>query len=165
MQFNSSDVQIRRARSEDAQEIGAVFDAAVQAGWQYLGEQVEKPMFAPHDWDQLVADHAPPNALFVATDHTGHILGFTAVHPENGEMFLLFVHPAFAGHGVGRALLSVAHNALRASGCQQAFLFVHEQNQRARAVYEAVGYHSEGSTRESNFRGTIIREVRLVKAL
>jgi len=113
MQFESLDVEVRRARRDDAQAIGAVFDAAVRAGWSYLGELGEKPMFAPHDWDQLIADHAPPNVLLVATDRTGRVLGYTAAHPEDGEMFLLFVHPAYAGRGVGRMLLSAAHDALR----------------------------------------------------
>lgn len=165
MQFKSLDVEVRRARRDDAQAIGAVFDAAVRAGWTYLGERVEKPIFAPHDWDQLVADHAPPNVLLIAQDRTGRILGYTAVHPEDGEMFLLFVHPDAAGRGVGRTLLNAAHDALRLAGCKQAFLFVHEQNQRALAVYAAAGYRPDGSIRESDFRGTAIREVRLVKEL
>jgi ribosomal protein S18 acetylase RimI-like enzyme len=165
MQFEPLNVEVRRAYGRDAQAIGAVFDAAVRAGWTYLGELGEKPMFAPHDWDQLVADHAPPNVLLIAQDRTGRVLGYTAAHPEDGEMFLLFVHPASAGHGVGRMLLSAAHDALRVAGCKQAYLFVHEQNQRALAVYKAAGYRPDGSMRESAFRGIAIREVRLVKEL
>jgi hypothetical protein len=63
--------EVRRANADDAQAIGAVFDAAVRAGWTYLGELGEKPMFAPEDWHRLVADHAPPNVLLVATDPAG----------------------------------------------------------------------------------------------
>jgi hypothetical protein len=68
-------VQVRRATAEDAQAIGAVFDAAVRAGWTYLGELAQQPMFAPEDWDRLVADHAPPNVLLAATDQAGRVLG------------------------------------------------------------------------------------------
>ena len=32
----SSEVEVRRATADDAQAIGAVFDAAVRAGWTYL---------------------------------------------------------------------------------------------------------------------------------
>jgi hypothetical protein len=54
-----SDLVVRPATADDAQAIGAVFDAAVRAGWTYLGEEaVATPMFAPTDWDRLVADHA-----------------------------------------------------------------------------------------------------------
>jgi ribosomal protein S18 acetylase RimI-like enzyme len=158
-------VEVRRAAAADAQAIGAVFDAAVRAGWTYLGELVEKPMFAPHDWDQLVADHAPPNVLLVATDRSGRIVGYTAAHPEDGEMFLLFVDPAVGGRGVGRTLLAAAHDALRAAGCPQAFLFTHEQNERAVAVYASAGYRRDGLVRVSEFGGTMIKELRLVKEL
>jgi ribosomal protein S18 acetylase RimI-like enzyme len=163
--MQASDLEIRRATAEDAAAIGAVFDAAVSAGWSYLGALAQEPMFTPGDWDRLVADHASPNVLLVCTDPAGQVLGFTAVHPEDGEMFLLFVDPAHGGRGIGRALLSAAHDALRAAGCAEAFLFVHEQNERALAVYASAGYNHDGSARESDFRGTAIRELRLVKQL
>ena len=80
-------------------------------------------------------------------------------------MYLLFVHPDYGGRGVGRALLSAVHDSLRAAGCNQAFLFTHEQNARALAVYASAGYRPDGSTRESDFSGVAIRELRLVKPL
>jgi ribosomal protein S18 acetylase RimI-like enzyme len=160
----SPEVELRRATAEDAQAIGAVFDAAVRAGWTYLGELAQKPMVTPEDWDELVADHAPPNVLLVATV-AGRVVGYTAVHPEDGEMYLLFVDPAHAGRGIGRLLLSAAHDALREAGCQEAYLFVHEQNERALAVYASAGYRPDGSIRESDFRGTAMRELRLVARL
>jgi ribosomal protein S18 acetylase RimI-like enzyme len=158
-------ITLRPAAPGDAAAIGAVFDAAVRAGWTYLGDLVAEPMFTPQDWDQLVADHLPPRALLVAVSGPDGIVGYTAVHPEDGEMFLLFVHPDYAGRGVGRTLLAAAHDELRAAGCREAFLFVHEQNERAIAVYTAAGYRPDGSDRISDFRGTRARELRLVKQL
>jgi ribosomal protein S18 acetylase RimI-like enzyme len=162
--LDTAGIALRRAVQGDAQAIGAVFDAAVRAGWSYLGVLAE-PMFTAEDWEQLVADHQPPNLLLVAVDDIDRVVGYTAVHPEDGEMFLLFVHPAHAGRGIGRALLAAAHDALRAAGCTEAFLFVHEQNERALAVYAAAGYRPDGSDRMSDFRGTRIRELRLIKQL
>jgi hypothetical protein len=97
--LGTSNVAVRSATADDAQAIGAVFDAAVRAGWKYLGELAEKPLLALQDWDRLVADHAPPNVLLVATD-------------------------------------------------------------QATAPYRA-----DGSARESDFRGTAIRALRLTKQL
>jgi len=156
---------IRHAVASDAQEIGAVFDAAVREGWTYLGELARQPMFPPEEWDKVVVEHAPPNELLVAVDAAGTVIGFTAVHTREGEMFLLFVHPAHAGQGVGRELLAAAHQALKAAGCRESFLYTHELNQRALAVYEAAGYRRDGSVRESDFRGVHLREPRLVKRL
>lgn len=109
---------IRRAVPADAQKIGAVFDAAVREGWTYLGELAQQPMFPPEEWDNVVAEHAPPNVLLVATDESDEVVGFTAVHPREGEMYLLFVDPKQAGRGVGRTLLTAAHEELRAAGCR-----------------------------------------------
>ncbi|WJR76150.1 GNAT family N-acetyltransferase [Bradyrhizobium sp. NP1] len=158
-------ITIRRAEADDAQAIGAVFDAAVREGWKYLGELAERPMFPPEEWDEEVARHAPPNALLVAINEADRLTGFVAVHPTEGEMYLLFVHPEHAGRGIGRALLAAAHDVLRAAGCREVFLYTHEQNERAIAVYEAAGYRRDGTVRESEFRGIHQREPRLVKAL
>jgi ribosomal protein S18 acetylase RimI-like enzyme len=158
-------IAIRPAEAGDAQSIGAVFDAAVRAGWTYLGELSRKAMFPPDEWDKLVIEHAPPNVLLVAIDDPGDVIGFTAVHPREGELFVLFVHPEHGGRGVGRALLDAAHESLRAAGCRQAFLYTHEENDRSLAVYQAAGYRRDGYVRESDFRGVHLREPRLVKPL
>ena len=158
-------VTLRRAVPSDAQAVGAVFDAAVRDGWTFLGELARRRMFSSEQWDELVADHAPPNALIVAIDRAHGVVGFTAVHPEVGEMFLLFVDPAHAGRGVGRLLLDAAHDILRAAGCTEAFLFTEERNARALAVYSAAGYRPDGTVRESDLSGAALRELRFVKQL
>jgi ribosomal protein S18 acetylase RimI-like enzyme len=158
-------ITVRPAVAADAAPIGAVFDAAVRAGWTYLGELVHQRMFTSEDWDQLVADHRPPNVLLVADHQTDGVVGYSAAHPDDGEMFLLFVHPEHAGHGIGGTLLAAVHDALRADGCREAFLFTHEHNERALAFYAAAGYHPDGKDRASEFRGAHIRELRLVKQL
>ena len=158
-------IKIRSATAADAQKIGSVFDAAVAEGWKYLGELSRHPMFPPEEWDKVVVEHAPPNALLVATNGLDEIIGFTAVHPKEGEMYMLFVHPDHSGQGVGRTLRAAAHDAMRTAGCREVFLYTHEQNERALAVYAAAGYQRDGTVRESDFRGVHLREPRLVKAL
>ena len=158
-------ITIRRALAHDAQKIGAVFDAAVAQEWKYFGTLAREPMFPPEEWDREVSDHAPPKAMLVALNGSSEIVGFTAVDPPKGEMFLLFVHPDHAGRGIGRALLEAAHDVLRSAGCREAFLYTHEQNERALGVYEAAGYRRDGTVRESDFRGVHQREPRLVKVL
>ena len=158
-------ISVRPATGADAQAIGAVFDAAVREGWAYLGDVVREPLFGPADWDRLVADHRPPNALLVAEDETGRVVGYCAVHPADCELYLLFVDPAYGGRGIGRTLLEAGHDALRAAGCRDVFLFTEERNERALAVYAAAGYRPDGQVREKDFRGAHTRELRLLKVL
>jgi len=158
-------VKVRRAEAGDAQAIGAVFDASVRDGWAYLGEPARQPMFSPAHWDELVADHVDPNVLLVASDEADGVVGYVAAHPDDGELFLLFVDPDYGGRGIARMLLDAAHTALRDAGCEEAFLFTEERNERALAVYARAGYRPDGSSRQSDFRGMPIRELRLVKRL
>ena len=158
-------VTVRPAVAADAEAIGAAFDAAVRPGWAYLGDVVREPLFGAEHWDQLVADHRPPNVLLVAVDEAGSVAGYAAAHPSDGELYQLFVDPAYGGRGVGRMLLEAAHDALRAAGSSEAFLYTEERNERALAVYAAAGYRPDGQIRESDFRGQPIRELRLFKLL
>ena len=155
-------VRIRRATAADASAVADVFDAAVAAAWTHLGGLEREPLFTAGEWRDLVAAHLGDDVLLVATGSSGAILGFCAVHPGDGELFLLFVDPAHAGRGVGRALLAAGHELLCAAGCRQAFLFTQATNDRARAVYAAAGYRPDGQTRTSEFRSRTVPEVRMV---
>jgi len=163
--LTGADVQVRRSHGEDATDIAAVFDAAVSTGWSYLGELAQKSMFSAEHWDRLVAEHGPPDALLLADDPSDGVVGFTAVHVQEGELYLLFVHPDHAGRGLGRRLLEAAHDLMRAAGRGSSFLFTEERNARARQVYEAAGYRPDGAVRRSEFEGQTLRELRLVKDL
>ncbi|HEY2796234.1 MAG TPA: GNAT family N-acetyltransferase [Micromonosporaceae bacterium] len=160
-----TEISLRRVVPADAAAIGAVFDAAVRVGWTYMGDMVAEPMFPPEEWDHDVAEFAPPNLMLAAVDETDRIVGFTAVKIAEGELYLLFVDPAFGGRGIGHLLLDAAHDAMRAAGRTESFLYTHESNERALAVYGAAGYRRDGAVRESDFRGLHLREPRLVKPL
>lgn len=67
----------------------------------------------------------------------GEVIGFVAWHGD--ELDALYVLPAQSGHGVGSALMDLATGTTR--------LWVLEQNARARAFYEARGWHPTGLSR------------------
>jgi ribosomal protein S18 acetylase RimI-like enzyme len=95
------------------------------------------------------------------------VIGFVRYGARTGEpggyVFGLYVHPAQAGHGTGRSLLSHAEQWLREHGSDTVSLHVFEVNERARRLYAKAGYAPDGSTRvEPEYQAT---EVRLVKAL
>ena len=59
-------------------------------------------MFPPEECDKVVVEQAHPNALRVATNQSDAVIGFTAVHLQQGEMNLPLVHPDHSGRGAGR---------------------------------------------------------------
>ena len=158
-------IKIRPATLVDAQKIGSVFDSAVAEGWKYLGELARNPTFLWRNGTRSWRSTRRQHALLVAVNELNELVGYTAVHPREGEMGLLFVHPDHAGHGLVRMLLAAAHDAMRAAGRREVFLYTHEQKKRALEVYETAGHRRDGTIRESNFRGVHLREPRLVKPL
>ncbi|WP_247509448.1 hypothetical protein [Bradyrhizobium sp. 157] len=87
-------ITLRPAAAEDAAAIGAVFDAAVRAAWTYLGELNAKPMFAPRDWDQLVAEHMAPNVFLVAVDEPRTSSATQRSIPKTARCFFSSFTPA-----------------------------------------------------------------------
>lgn len=56
----------------------------------------------------------------------------------DGEVYTLYVDPAYFGMGVGRALLKGAFASLREDGCSSCVIWAHAKN-HARYFYEAMG--------------------------
>lgn len=52
----------------------------------------------------------------------------------------LAVLPEYRGHGIGRSLLQAVESTARERGCVKMTLEVQENNQRARQLYERVGF-------------------------
>jgi ribosomal protein S18 acetylase RimI-like enzyme len=62
------------------------------------------------------------------------------VREEAGFLWQLTVHPALRSCGVGTFLVAAAELRIRARGLNHAELAVEENNPRARALYERLGY-------------------------
>ncbi|GAA1856884.1 GNAT family N-acetyltransferase [Microbacterium koreense] len=161
------EVEIRPARNGEAREIGEVFDAAVLREWTYFADIRDMvPMFEPAFWEAFVADVEPPDVLLVAVDAADErVVGYVGTKVESSEVWVLFVRPESSGRGVGRRLLRLAEEAIRAAGCRHAILWTHAQNERAQRVYRAAGYVPDGETRTDEIKGHGFTEIRMKKPL
>jgi N-acetylmuramic acid 6-phosphate etherase len=163
---------IRAAAAADADAMAEVFVAAWRQAYPGV---VPDAVLAALDHDRtarwlagLIDGHPEGNAAG-QTDvavRDGQVIGFVRYGTRTGEpggyVFGLYVHPAQAGHGTGRSLLSHAEQRLREQGSDTVSLHVFEANERARRLYAKAGYTPDGSTRvEPEHEAT---EVRLVKA-
>jgi ribosomal protein S18 acetylase RimI-like enzyme len=97
-------------------------------------------------------DDQPANSfLFVAEDEDGERVGF--MHLQKSQDFFngrtnchvsdLAVAPAHEGRGAARALLAHAETWAREHRCALMTLAVFPGNDKARALYEAIGYDTD----------------------
>ena len=80
-----------------------------------------------------------------------------------GEIVSLYLREPYAGRGLGRALLEAAAAALAALGFEDIFLWVLEENGRARRFYERAGFAASGEAMECEIGGRALRELRYVR--
>lgn len=105
-------MRIRSASRSDAEELNTIaMQAKAYSG--YTADQMEQ-WRASLSTDPQSIEHWP---TFVAEEH-GHTIGFTQINPDNEvwELVSLFVHPAYIGQGVGRALLKEAVAVAKKAG-------------------------------------------------
>ncbi len=86
----------------------------------------------------------PPSGLPVALGGIDY-----AKIPGAGLLWMLAVHGALQSCGIGTILIEAAEQRIRARGLRRAELGVEENNPRARALYERLGYVAYGSAPES----------------
>jgi ribosomal protein S18 acetylase RimI-like enzyme len=161
------EIEVRAAAAADADAMAEVFVAAWRQAYPGVVPDAVLADLDPERtarWLAGLIDGRDEGETDVAVAD-GRVIGFVryGVRPEGGYVFGLYVHPAQAGQGVGRALLRHAERGLRERGAEVVSLHVFEANERARRLYAKAGYAPDGSTRvEPEYEAT---EVRLVKAL
>jgi ribosomal protein S18 acetylase RimI-like enzyme len=112
-------------------------------------EDLERAIFAGDRLSRrsLRAFIGSRNRLLVATDREG-IVGYALVIWRRGgrlaRLYSIGVSARMAGRGVGRALLAAAQTHAAEQGCDALRLEVREDNRRAIALYERLGYRRFG---------------------
>ncbi|MGB3442897.1 MAG: mycothiol synthase [Actinophytocola sp.] len=84
-----------------------------------------------------------PAGFFLAVDEDDKVVGFhwTKVHPDGtGEVYVVGIHPAAQGGGLGRALTLAGLHHLRGRGVPEIILYVESDNAPALAVYTRLGF-------------------------
>ena len=147
---------LRRATEDDLPAVSALHAASARAAFRHIAPL---DRFEPVDWGPTLA--AADNA--VVAEDAGEVVGF--IFTRGCEVRVFYTHPDVWGRGFGRALLEAAEEAMRASGCDEAFLYSEERNHRPLRIYERAGWHPDGAVKEREWLGVPIRELRLAKPL
>ena len=82
--------------------------------------------------------------------------------PNWGEIISIYLLPDYLGKGCGEALMKTALSELKKQGYEKIFLWVLEENVRARYFYEQFGFSPTDDFINDNIGGKELREVRYV---
>jgi GNAT superfamily N-acetyltransferase len=149
---------LRRATPGDLPAIADLQRASARAAFAHIGP-VEKLSTDAETWAPALRS---ADTALVAEDE-GEVVGFAFT--RGCELRVFYTHPRVWGRGFGRALLEAAEGAMRARGCEEAFVYTEERNHRPLRVYDAAGWLPDGGVKERDWLGVPIRELRLVKKL
>jgi GNAT superfamily N-acetyltransferase len=160
-------IDVRRATVDDAAVIGRVHAASWRGAYAQFGpafldtivdqERVDlwKRVLGEDDGVVFVApSDAPTGFIYVGASRDDDAA------PHVGEVMTFYAEPAAWGTGVGRALMEVALDELRAQGFTEAMLWVLDTNPRARRFYEIAGWSLDGGTKHQSWRNAEFDEVR-----
>jgi ribosomal protein S18 acetylase RimI-like enzyme len=166
-------MRLRAPRPEDASDLGRVHVEAWREGYkdglmpeEYLASlSVEERAGL---WAEAL--ERPPrdrSARLVSVDDSDRVVGFILVGPadgdadaQEGEVYALNVSPSVWGRGHGRSLLVGGTDFLRQAGFDEAILWVHAGNVRARRFYEFAGWVDDGVDRQAEVFGLEVPERR-----
>lgn len=84
---------------------------------------------------------------------------------DSGEIVSIYFLPAYIGKGHGAPLLNAACAGLKALGFCDVFLWVLEENVRARQFYEKAGFVCSGQFLDDTIGGKALREVQYCRRL
>jgi len=168
-------VVVRAATLADAEAIGRVHVLAWQAA--YVGLMPQQHLDGL-DADQRagywrrVLSTSEERAPVLVGETAGEVVGFATFGPaqddpgtSDGELYAINVRPDRWDGGVGGALLAAVHAGLAGLGYRSAVLWVLPGNQRARAVYEHLGWRLDGAERTVEVFGFTAPEVRYRRSL
>lgn len=140
--------KVRIARQEDAEAIARVY---VESWHDTYAAILPMPLLRSMSpkrqalrWRNAIRARGGEQILVAVSESHG-IVGMSSTGPArdggldfDGEVYTLYVDPAFLGRGAGRALLRADFSALRARGFSSCLIWAHARNP-ARFFYEAMG--------------------------
>lgn len=146
---------VRQAEPADAAACAAIYAPFVTDSW--VSFETEAPDAA--EMARRIAGYGASHGWLVAQASDGFIAGYAygsqhrtrAAYATSADV-AIYVDPAFARRGVGRALYAALLPMLKARGCHAAFAGIALPNAASIALHEAAGFTPVGIYREVGWK-------------
>lgn len=145
----SSGVTIRRAEQKDAVALAQVHDEAWRGAYQGIipGVQLERILSraGPASWERQLRSGQRRSGL-IAMELNGAVCGYACAGPSrthprhaSGEIYEIYLRPAYQGVGLGGKLFGAARRLLEVNGLHGLVVWALADNTTACAFYAGLG--------------------------
>ena len=145
------------------EDISRVYEESWKSAYKGIIPQTYLDSIPKGNWVPHIDD--PDQHTLICVDG-GSIVGTTSFCRSRfeefsswGEIISVYLLPEYVGQGYGKSLLREAIIGLRKLGFSNVFLWVLEDNHRARSFYENMGFVSSGNYIENQIGEKTLREV------
>lgn len=154
------------SKQDDRLAVSHVYEASWKAAYRGMIPQMYLDTIPAGKWAACLDTEGWDSLLLLDQAKIVGTCAFaSARHPEMqgcGEIIALYLLPAYWGQGHGYRLLNKAIHTLYAKGFERIYLWVLEENHRARQFYETFGFRASGAVLEDTIGGKPVREVQYI---
>lgn len=154
------------APTDDRSEISRVYEESWKFAYKGIVPQSYLDSIPEGRWASKV-DSLDRKTLVCV--ESGKIIGTTSFSKSRfaqfsdwGEIISIYLLPNYMGRGYGKALLDAAVAELKTMDYKNVFLWVLEENSRARKFYEKMGFTLADDYLDDNIGGKNLREIRYI---
>ncbi len=158
-------MNLRKTKKDDSFEgIAQIYVESWRWAYQNIVPDSFLAELTPAPWASLLQDETFDS--FVLLDHARYIGAASfcsardATLPDWGEIVSLYLLPDYAERGLGALLLDQTLSAMKDQGFEHIYLWVLEENYRARRFYEKHGFVNSGDVMSLEIGGKALTELR-----
>ncbi|HYW56592.1 MAG TPA: GNAT family N-acetyltransferase [Polaromonas sp.] len=166
-----SSFPVRPATSRDAKAIAEIHAKSARAAYQGLVPDEQLNVLSSDKreqfWREAIQYMEPQVQVATADDKVIGFVGFDRSRDKGtpsttGEIWSIYVDPAFWEKGVGVALWDAANDGLKEEGCTKVTVWVPVRNDRGLRFHELAGFKREMTSLKTVAVGSVkLEEIRL----
>lgn len=155
------DIIIRKALPEDAYDYAMCGISCWQSAYkgivpdEYLDNMPTGIEQRIEDFRESFAN--PGDIQSYCVMYADKMIGFLVIDIANANIWAIYLIEDFWGKGYGKNILDFAVNELKYIGHKKIYLWVLEENNRARRFYEKHGFIFDGETREKTYGKPLVQ--------
>lgn len=172
---STSNIEVRPATVRDAKAIAEIHATSSQAAFKALFPGEQAPVISADKgqayWRDAIEFAEPQVYVAVDGEKVVGFVGFDRSRDKGtpnttGEIWAIYLDPAYWGQGAGLALWDAARDGLVEEGCTKVSIWVPLGNERALRFHDLAGFKREMTTIKTVPMGSVkVEEIRMKRDL